>query len=159
MKTLPLILLLLCPIAFADYVELEVGGANASYEWTGAHYARISARFGWKEEWALGMAHTGEQSFSKCPDGPPEWDCHYNNIIQNIYVDLTRYFRWKAFEFGIGPSVSQNSTRTTPEKLNFHLQLGLKYKRLSLYIHHYSNAGTSPTGYNMGQDSITIGYR
>src|SRR5210317_2557022 len=92
--------------AYGDYVELEVGGANASYEWSEGHFARISARFGWKEEWALGMAHVGEQHFSKCPDGPPEWDCHYG-IMQNLYVDLTRYFRWKAFEFGIGPAVSQ----------------------------------------------------
>ena len=155
-KGLVLLTLLFCAPAVAQ-IELEVGAANASYEWSGGHYARVSSRFG-DGKWALGMAHVGEQEFSKCPDGPPEWDCHYG-IMQNLYVDITRYVKfWKYFELGLGPAVSQNRTRTTPELLNFHVQLGIRYKRVSVAIHHYSNAGTSSTGYNMGQDSVVIGY-
>ena len=158
MKAWMIALALFSAGANAQGIEFEIGEANASYEWTGGHYARLSARFG-DDKWALGMAHVGEQRFSKCPDGPPEWNCHYA-IMQNLYVDVTRYVKIGPYiEFGMGPAISQNRTRTTPELLNFHIQISVRYERWSLGIHHYSNAGTSPTGYNMGQDAVVIGYR
>lgn len=146
-----LIAVLLSPVSWSDDVTVEIGGANASSQWTDAHYARLSARFG--EKWGLGMAHVGEQEFNTCKP----WKCPVKTYRQ-LFVDVTRYFRWGWFEFGIGPSLAQHQTRVTPAHLNFHLQLSAYYKNFSLSIHHYSNAGTSPTGFNMGQDALAIGY-
>ena len=146
-----LILVLLSPVSWGQTIEL--GAANASGEWTDAHYIRISDRVG---KWGIGMAHVGEQGFSSCPEWGPK-EC-YVYAYRQLFVDVTRYFRWGWFEFGVGPSLAQHQTRITPAHLNFHLQLSAYYKRLSLSIHHYSNAGTSPTGYNMGQDALALGY-
>lgn len=150
-----ILLFLLSTAAYADDIHLEVGAANASYEWTDAHYARLSARFG-DDKWALGMAHVGEQGFSTCPEWGP--NACYVYAYRQLFVDVTRYVRWKYVEFGVGPALAQHMTRINPAHINFHLSLGLRYKKLTLTIHHYSNAGTSPTGFNMGQDALTIGY-
>ena len=142
--------LALAPVANAGDIHFEVGAANASYQWTDAHYARLSARFG-DDKWALGMAHVGEQSFNTCEP----WSCPVYAYRQ-LFLDVTRYVRWRAIEFGVGPAIGQHMTRITPAHLNFHVSLGLRWKRATLTIHHYSNAGTSPTGYNMGQDALTL---
>lgn len=136
--------------------QLEVGAANASYSWTGAHYARLSFAFDADRKWTLGMAHVGHQRFSTCPEWGP--DACLVQTYRQLFVDVTRFFRWRHIEFGIGPSVVQHLTRVNPAYLNFHLYLGARYKRLSLGVHHYSNAGTSPTGYNMGQDGVVLGW-
>jgi hypothetical protein len=154
-----LLIAVLSDKARAEDIHFEAGAANASYTWTGAHYARISARFG-DDKWALGMAHVETQDWNDCPP----WDCRIY-AWRNLFVDVTRYVKWdmgepggfKA-EFGMGPSISQHMTRITPAHINFHLSMGLRYKRATLTIHHYSNAGTSPTGYNMGQDAVTLGW-
>lgn len=161
-----ILLFLLSTAAYADDIHFEVGAANASYEWTDAHYARLSARFG-DDKWALGMAHVGEQGFSTCPEWGPK-EC-YVFAYRQLFLDVTRYVKTDIgkfkyipdglkLEFGVGPAIAQHMTRITPAHLNFHLSLGLRYKKLTLTIHHYSNAGTSPTGFNMGQDALTIGY-
>lgn len=149
---LTLTLLAFTSVVNADDIHFEVGAANASYQWTDAHYARISARFG-NDKWALGMAHVGEQDFNTCEP----WTCRVYAYRQ-LFLDVTRYVRWKYIEFGVGPAIGQHMTRITPAHLNFHLSLGLRYKRATLTIHHYSNAGTSPTGFNMGQDALTLGW-
>ena len=145
-----LILLALSPAASADDIHFEVGAANASYQWTDTHYARISARFG-DDKWSLGMAHVGEQDFNTCEP----WNCPVFTGRQ-LLVDVTRYVKWKRLEFGVGPAIAQNRNRVTPAHLNFHVSLGLRYKRATLTIHHYSNAGTAR--YNMGQDALTVGW-
>jgi len=147
-----LALLMLSPVVHAGDIHFEVGGANASYEWTGGHYARLSARFG-GDKWALGMAHVGEQDFNTCEP----WNC-YVRAGRQLFVDVTRYVKIGYGELGVGPALAQNQNRITPAHLNFHVSLGLRYKRLTLTIHHYSNAGTSPSGYNMGQDALTVGW-
>ena len=148
-----LILLVLLPVAAQADVMLEVGAANASYEWSGAHYARISERFG-DDKYAVGVAHTGKQELNTCEP----WNCEVK-VWRNMYVDLTRYFTWKRVELGIGPALIANMNRITPAHLNFHLSLQYRHGRFTAGIHHYSNAGTSPTGYNMGQDAVTIGWQ
>ena len=138
-----LALLAFAPVVSAGDIHFEVGAANASYQWTDAHYARISARFG-DDKWALGMAHVGEQDFSTCPEWGPGACRVY--AYRQLFIDVTRYVRWRAIEIGVGPAIGQHMTRITPAHLNFHVSLGLRYKRATLTIHHYSNAGTSPTG-------------
>lgn len=149
-----LLFLLLLPVAaHADLdVMFEVGAANASYKWTDAHYARISQRFG-NDKFAVGLAHTGKQKLNTC--GYP--DCEIR-VWRNYYIDVTRYFNYKNIEFGIGPALVANMNRITPANLNFHLSLQYRHNRWSVGLHHYSNAGTSPTGYNMGQDAVTVGW-
>ena len=102
------------------------------------------------------MAHVGEQGFSTCPEWGPK-EC-WVSAYRQLFLDVTRYVNWKYIEIGVGPAIGQHMTRITPAHLNFHVSLGLRYKRATLTIHHYSNAGTSPTGFNMGQDALTLGW-
>ena len=152
----PVIFVLLVLIGgevMADDIHFEVGAANASYDWTGARYARLSFRFN-EDKWGLGMAHVEEQDFNTC--GYPA--CRIQTGRQ-LFIDVTRYVKIGRYgEIGVGPSVLQNPTRITPAYLNFHISIGLRYKRATFSIHHYSNAGTSPTGFNMGQDAVTVGW-
>lgn len=150
-----LMLAVIADKARADDIHLEVGAANASYTWTHARYARISFRFN-EDKWALGMAHVEEQDWNDCPDWGPDACRIYAG--RQLFLDVTRYVKWKRLEFGIGPSVLQHPTRITPAYLNFHLSASYRYKKFSFSVHHYSNAGTSPTGYNMGQDAVTVGW-
>ncbi len=153
-KYLAIFILFLMPAAFAHKgVMIEVGAANASYEWSDAHYVRISQRFG-DDKFAVGVAHTGKQNLNTC--GYPACEI---NVWRNLYIDVTRYFRWKCAEIGVGPAIIANANRITPANLNIHVSLQCRYKRITFGVHHYSNAGTSPTDFNMGQDAVTIGWR
>ena len=159
MKYLLAVLFVLSSSAFAQSIEFEVGQTNAAYKWTDSHYARISQRWG-DNKYAFGIAHTGKQLLTKCPGGKPTCGWGTWEAYRNLYWDVTRYFEvGRYIEFGIGPAIVANTNRFTTAHMNFHLELKLRYKRASIGIHHYSNAGTSPTGYNMGQDAVVIGWR
>ena len=153
-----LILLLLCPLAHAEF-NVEIGKGNLSSEWTGAVIV-VNERW---DNWLIGIGYTGEQWVT--PDGERDWFAQYGNgrvapptfVDRNLFIHGQRLLRWRDFEIGIGAAYFQNTNRALGQKFVVSASAGYHFnKHLSLNFRHFSNAGSGQS--NMGQDALLIGW-
>ena len=85
-------------------------------------------------------------------------DGERHTLDRNMFVDVQRFWKYKRFEFGLGPAYFQNTNRALTKKLNWSVLIRFKLNEdVSIVARHWSNAGTGY--YNMGHDFIGIGFR
>ena len=133
----------------SESAEIEIGPTNISGDWAKGGALILTERQG---KWAFGGGYISEQFVETC-DFPV---CQFD-IRENIFFQVHRIVEYKNWEMGLGPAWFQNTNRALGKNVNWGLSVGYKYKKWSIRLRHYSNAGSGSP--NIGQDALTVGYR
>ena len=135
--------------------QIEIGPTNISGDWVGGAIV-LSERLG-KFDFAIGYVSEQDIHVTCGPHLPATSKCDFD-VRENIFVHAQRIFEFKRWEFGIGPSYWQNTSRIFGKNFNFSLMLGYEISEKSfIRIRHDSSSGSGTP--NLGQDMLTIGYR
>lgn len=145
--------LVLLLIAFAaesraGEVSMEVGAGFLSSRPGGG--AAVVLTETWNERYSLSVGWFDKQ-VCKCRfDTTP--------VDENIFIQAMREARLGKFDFGLGMSYWQNTSRVFGRNMNYAIMIEYNVTpRFSARLRHWSNAGSAAP--NLGQDFLSLAYK